>query len=68
MPLYEYRCVECGHRFESLQRVGEGAEGLSCPECGDRRLEKQLSTFAASTGDPAGAGRAGGCGAGAGFT
>ena len=48
MPLYEYRCDGCGHRFEVLQRLGEGAEGLGCPECGAEQLEKQLSTFAAS--------------------
>jgi hypothetical protein len=34
MPIYEYRC-ECGHRFESLERVG--AVRSSCGElCGNR--------------------------------
>ena len=51
MPLYEYRCHACGHRFEVLQRIGEGAEGLVCPECGERDLEKQFSTFASAGGD-----------------
>jgi len=51
MPLYEYRCEECGHRFEILQRLGEGSEGLGCPQCGRERLAKQFSTFAASGGD-----------------
>ncbi len=48
MPIYEYRCEECEHRFEILQRIGEGAEGLSCPSCGVERLEKMFSTFAAA--------------------
>lgn len=48
MPLYEYRCEECDHRFEILQRLGVGADGLSCPSCGQERLAKQFSTFAAS--------------------
>lgn len=50
MPLYEYRCPQCGHRFEILQRMGQGAEGLACPGCGAGKVEKQLSTFAAATG------------------
>lgn len=69
MPLYEYRCPECGHRFEILQRMGEGAEGLACPHCGAGQVEKQFSTFAATTGggaQAAGGGNAG-CGPG-GFT
>jgi putative FmdB family regulatory protein len=69
MPLYEYQCAKCGHRFEVLQRMGESGESLTCPECGADRPEKQLSTFA-SRGSAAGAAAgaaAPGCGAG-GFT
>lgn len=72
MPLYEYRCSGCGHRFEILQRMGEGAEGLSCPGCGANKVEKQFSTFAAASGGGAASARScaaagGGCGPG-GFT
>jgi putative FmdB family regulatory protein len=64
MPLYEYRCRTCRHRFEILQRLGGGAQGLACPRCGAEELEKQFSTFAsgASGGESAGP-AAGGCGA-----
>ena len=48
MPLYEYRCATCGRRFEVLRRVGQGAEGLACPECGRPEVEKEFSTFAGS--------------------
>ena len=48
MPLYEYRCKECEHHFEILQRLGDGADGLNCPSCGEERLAKQFSTFAAA--------------------
>lgn len=69
MPLYEYRCPQCGHRFEILQRMGEGAEGLACPRCGAGKVEKQFSTFASSTGGGASASPGGGgCGPGGGFT
>ena len=49
MPIYEYRCEECDHRFEILQRLGDGAAGLACPDCGTtERLEKMFSTFASA--------------------
>jgi putative FmdB family regulatory protein len=32
MPTYDYRCKECGHQFQTLQRMTD--EPLSeCPEC-----------------------------------
>jgi putative FmdB family regulatory protein len=49
MPLYEYRCSDCNHRFEILQGLGQGADGLACPKCGVPHLEKQFSTFSAAT-------------------
>ncbi len=59
MPLYEYRCTTCGHRFEVLRRVGQDAAGLACPECGRAEVEKEYSTFA---GGVAGGGASGGGG------
>ena len=53
MPLYEYSCHACSERFEVLQRMGEGGEGLSCPSCGGGAVERQLSTFAGRTGGSA---------------
>ena len=43
MPIYEYQCRKCGHAFDALQKVGEGALH-KCPECGKLALEKLLST------------------------
>jgi putative FmdB family regulatory protein len=63
MPLYEYRCDSCGHRFEVLQRLGEDGEGLLCPHCEAPRPSRQLSTFATSAGGSSTAAVAGGCGA-----
>jgi len=68
MPLYEYRCSDCGHRFEILQRMGEGADGLTCPECAAPEVEKQLSTFASSSSGSTASTGAAACGGGAGFT
>jgi len=42
MPIYEYRCGECGHQEEHLQKVSE--KPLSkCPACGKKTYKKQLS-------------------------
>lgn len=32
MPLYEYRCKSCGHRFEKIQSFSAPDE-KECPEC-----------------------------------
>jgi putative FmdB family regulatory protein len=48
VPLYEYRCSTCGSRFELLRRIGQGCEGVACPECGRTSVEKEYSTFAGS--------------------
>jgi putative FmdB family regulatory protein len=33
MPLYEYVCRKCGHRFEVIQKFSD-APIDTCPECG----------------------------------
>jgi putative FmdB family regulatory protein len=45
MPVFEYVCRKCGQRFEKIVR---GGEQPACPECKSKRLEKQLSVFAAN--------------------
>jgi len=71
MPLYEYACTGCGHRFEVLQRMGAPSQGVSCPKCDGAKVVKQLSTFASagnvvgsSASLPCGAPSAASCGSG----
>lgn len=33
MPLYPYRCTQCGHRFEKIQSFSAEPEKV-CPKCG----------------------------------
>lgn len=42
MPIYEYRCGECGHQQEFLQKVSD-APPRDCPKCGKPALAKLLS-------------------------
>jgi putative FmdB family regulatory protein len=32
LPLYAYRCTQCGHRFEKIQNFSAEPE-LECPKC-----------------------------------
>ena len=42
MPIYEYLCKQCGHEFETLQKVSD--EPLkSCPACERDSLKKKIS-------------------------
>jgi putative FmdB family regulatory protein len=43
MPIFEYQCQSCGHRFEHLTRAEASP---ACPKCQGAHLEKLLSTFA----------------------
>jgi len=45
MPLYEYRCRECGERFELLRRFDEADKDLICPRCQSEQVERQISSF-----------------------
>jgi putative FmdB family regulatory protein len=41
MPIYEYECLECGTRFDLLQRFGE-PEPAACPN-GHEQVHRLLS-------------------------
>ncbi|MDT8387691.1 MAG: zinc ribbon domain-containing protein [Thiogranum sp.] len=42
MPIYEYRCTECGHELEKLQKLNDAPLTL-CPGCGKSALLKCVS-------------------------
>lgn len=46
MPIFEYKCTECNNNFEEL--VFGSKISVVCPECKSEKVEKQLSSFAAS--------------------
>ena len=41
MPLYEYQCRKCGHRFEKIQKFSDKMI-KKCPECGGQ-VEQMIS-------------------------
>lgn len=59
MPIFEYACRGCGHRFEALVR---GNAQPACPSCNGQELEQQLSVFAVGAKSPSPRTNGGGCG------
>lgn len=41
MPIYEYECRQCGHRFEYL--VLRTTPPAECPDCRNKDLEQLIS-------------------------
>ncbi|MBZ0093738.1 MAG: zinc ribbon domain-containing protein [Sulfuricellaceae bacterium] len=42
MPIYEYRCSECGFQKEYIRKMSD-APLTTCPECGKETFSKLLS-------------------------
>ena len=42
MPIYEFECMHCGHRFERLQKLSD-PDPASCPVCGRPKIHRRLS-------------------------
>ena len=42
MPIYAYKCAECGHSMEVIQKVSD-ALLTDCPNCGKPALVKQVT-------------------------
>jgi putative FmdB family regulatory protein len=43
MPLYEYKCDNCGQRFELIQKFSD-PPAETCPKCGSGPVQKQMSS------------------------
>lgn len=63
MPMYEYRCKRCNHKFERLVSYENRETPGDCPECGCARSKRLMSSFAGHTsgGGNIGGSSCGGC-------
>lgn len=46
MPLYEYECLKCQHKFSEIIFEKEEEKNLRCPQCKSKKLERLFSSFA----------------------
>ena len=46
MPIYEYRCEECGEVFSRLTMTFASADGQHCVACGSEQTRRLMSSFA----------------------
>jgi putative FmdB family regulatory protein len=41
MPFYEYRCIDCTHKFETYLTYQEfESRSISCPQCGGSQVQR----------------------------
>lgn len=45
MPLYEFVCLDCRHRFEVLRGFGHADDGVCCPICQGQEVRRLISSF-----------------------
>jgi len=43
MPIYEYRCGECGEKFDKWHRSMSGMYEVHCPKCGSQSVNRAVS-------------------------
>ncbi len=48
MPLYNYKCNDCGAEIELLIGVGAQEDSLKCTNCQSENITKLLSLFGTS--------------------
>lgn len=44
MPIYTYKCEECGKKYEIFHKVKEDERAIVCPNCGSIAYKKVMST------------------------
>lgn len=48
MPIFEYKCNDCGRKFDVLHKSSATMEEVICPDCQSKNSKKLLSSFSAS--------------------
>ncbi len=68
MPIYAYKCPQCGKEFEKLLPLSRRDEPVHCEFCMEKEVRRSAASFASAIGS-SGAVSQGSCnGGGGGFT
>jgi len=59
MPLYEFSCNDCNHKFDALSSYDESGKypNVECPHCGSKSKEKLISMVSFNFANPVGTDR-----------
>ena len=62
MATYEYVCLSCERRFEQTRSMTASVDAaVTCPSCGGKRVRRQFSFVAGTSGASASSGHACAC-------
>lgn len=61
MPIYTYKCDNCGCGFEQLKGVTSDKSSDKCPKCKSRKITRTLSSFSVGSSHSHGASDCGHC-------
>jgi len=50
MPIYEYRCQDCGNHFDALRTMKNDDAQIACKVCESIHTVRQISVFFAQSG------------------
>jgi putative FmdB family regulatory protein len=63
MPIYEYICNECHHKFDALRSMKEADSPIECNHCHGKKTTRSISVFyAQSSGQVVAGGNGSSCG------
>jgi len=65
VPIYEFKCNECGHEFEIIMRASASKEEVECPKCHAKNPDRLVSAFSSVASSSGGFPASSSCGSGA---
>ena len=49
MPIYEYVCLDCGEKFETLRAMKDSDAPIACQECASYHTSRTIAVFYAQS-------------------